>query len=292
MKQRLRRCNWAGAAVLALLVPYVLYQALFYPRLAETEWYSGISEASVALVSLVAILLFSTRKDQPEPYLWLLLGFSALLFSSVTDVLDEFVAQPRFVTLFIEDLLQLLGHLLIVTGLWKWLVINRRLQQELQERVVTDYLTGAVNRRGFMEQVGQELGRAARYHSALSLVWFDLDNFKTVNDRYGHHRGDEVLRKTAQQVKAMIRNVDIFSRVGGEEFCILMPETGLDGALEAAEKLRQAFAACDYGDKLKVTASFGVSEYRQGDTVEGLLKRVDAAMYQAKSAGRDRVVPG
>ena len=292
MKTLSSACRWLASGALALLIPYLLFQVLFFPRLTEIEWYSVISEASVAVIALVAILLLSGGGNQPRTYLWMLFGFSALLFSSVTDVLDEFVAQPHFVTLFFEDLLQLLGYGMVVVGIWHWLVVNRQLHDELNERVVTDYLTGAMNRRGFMEQFEQELNRAARYNSSLSLIWFDLDNFKAINDRYGHHRGDEVLRSTARQVFGLIRQVDIFSRMGGEEFCILMPETSIDGAMEAAEKLRQAFAVCDCGDELRVTASFGVDEYRQGDSVESLLKRVDDALYQAKLAGRNRVLAG
>jgi diguanylate cyclase (GGDEF)-like protein len=190
----------------------------------------------------------------------------------------------------LEDMLQLFGYPIVVAGLFQWHALNRRWQEQLQQQVVTDYLTGVLNRRGFMDIFEQEVTRSRRYNSPLSLIWFDLDRFKQVNDRYGHHVGDEVLHATARQTEDLLRQVDIFARMGGEEFCILLPETALPGALDVAEKLRQAFEQCDCSGEVGITASFGVGEYRPGEDGEQLLKRVDNALYRAKDEGRNRVV--
>jgi len=279
-----------GALLPLLLLLYVPYQLLYYPRLPVVEWYSVFSEGTVGLFLLLALSLTDKLHEQPRLYWLLLTGFSLLLFSTATDVLDEFVRQPGWITIVFEDLLQLFGYPFVIAALYHWHALNRQWQETLQHQVVTDYLTGALNRRGFIDTLEQELLRSRRYSSPLSLIWFDLDRFKQVNDRYGHHVGDEVLHATARQTEDLIRQVDIFARMGGEEFCILLPETSLEGAVDVAEKLRRAFEQCDCSGEVRITASFGVGEYRPGEDGEQMLKRVDGALYRAKKEGRNRVI--
>jgi len=274
------------------LLPFlsVPYQVLYYPRVSEVEWYSVISEGFVAVLFVVALILVDKLRSQRRVYWPLLAGFMALLFSTVTDVLDEFLQQPEMVTILLEDMLQLVGTMAVVIGIYQWSGINRQLQGRLQQQAHTDYLTGVLNRRGFMARFEQEVRRGSRYGTALTLIWFDLDRFKEVNDRYGHHTGDEVLRNTAAKAARIIRGVDIFARMGGEEFCVLMPETPLDGAADVAEKLRGAIASCDCAGDASISASFGVGEYRAGEEPDQFLGRVDRALYRAKQQGRNRVV--
>lgn len=285
-----RRALGIGSLLPLLLIIYIPYQLLTYPKVGSIEWYSVISEGTVTLFVLFALILTEKMNRERQLYMPFLLGFTALLYSGVTDVLDEFIAQPEWVTVLLEDMLQLIGFPLVVFGLFRWSTMNAKLQTELQYQAVTDYLTGALNRRGFMDQFEQEVVRSKRYGSPLSLIWFDLDQFKMVNDRYGHQTGDEVLRLTSKQTKDHIRVVDTLGRMGGEEFCIMMPETRLDGAAEVAEKLRTAFESCECSGDIQITASFGVAEYRPGENPDTLLKRVDDALYRAKHNGRNRIV--
>lgn len=171
---------------------------------------------------------------------------------------------------------------------------NRQAHEELERRAYTDYLTGLPNRRRFFEQTESELSRAQRYGTALSMIMFDIDYFKQINDMHGHKAGDLVLQKLSQVCLGNLRKVDIAGRIGGEEFAILLPETGNDEAMEAAERLRAALAAAqvplDSGEQLQFTASFGVATLHGPDVnVDQLVNQADTALYQSKNAGRNRV---
>ena len=290
-KQSARRAGVA-ALLAALLVPYVAWQALVLPRVAEIRWIDVLAEGSLVAITLTAVALLLRRADAAPFSRWLTVGFSLLVFASLCDLFDEFVDQPHWFAHVFEDLFQIGGYGAVLAGLWHWNRENRRLQDELQLRGITDFLTGAMNRRGFIEKFEQELARAAHADTPLALVWFDLDHFKAVNDRYGHQHGDEVLRRCAERVRESLRRTDIFARMGGEEFCILMPATPLDGAVAVAEKLREVFAATEGDARFRVTASFGVAAFAPGDVVEHLMKRADDALYAAKAAGRNRVETG
>jgi len=133
------------------------------------------------------------------------------------------------------------------------------------------------------------LMEADRYDRPLSIVMLDIDHFKRINDRYGHAVGDSVLRQVAKVVETQIRSADALYRWGGEEFCVLSPETMLEGARESAERIRIAVAGADFGAVAEVTVSLGVAQWQAGELADALLRRVDGAMYAAKQAGRNRV---
>jgi diguanylate cyclase (GGDEF)-like protein/hemerythrin-like metal-binding protein len=154
----------------------------------------------------------------------------------------------------------------------------------------TDELTGLYNRHLLDSSVRTEMERSARYKQPLSLIMYDLDHFKRVNDVWGHHAGDEVLKHTSRIVRELIREPDRLFRWGGEEFVILVPHTPLEGALSLAEKIRLAIASEAYPAVGTVTASFGAAEWRKHDSVETWFKQVDQALYRAKNEGRNRVV--
>lgn len=170
-------------------------------------------------------------------------------------------------------------------------------QKDAAEQLArTDVLTGLANRRAFDEVAQREVQLAQRYGTPLTLMMTDLDHFKTINDRFGHYGGDEVLRNFAQVLLASTRGVDLIGRWGGEEFVVLMPGTTLEEACHAAERVRLT-AACTPaqvdGKACGYTASFGVVSFRAGaPTLDDLLGRADAALYRAKKNGRNRVEPG
>ncbi|SFM31161.1 diguanylate cyclase (GGDEF) domain-containing protein [Nitrosomonas nitrosa] len=168
--------------------------------------------------------------------------------------------------------------------------ITRRKQTEEEIRLLatTDSLTGITNRREFMRILESEMDRSRRYGTPLSLIMYDLDYFKQVNDTYGHDIGDEVLKAVVRLVNEHIRGVDIDARWGGEEFLVLMPQSDLAAARNTAEKLRQAIAQHSFKKVGAVTGSFGVTSFIPQDNASSLLKRVDDALYQAKERGRNR----
>jgi diguanylate cyclase (GGDEF)-like protein len=154
---------------------------------------------------------------------------------------------------------------------------------------MTDNLTGIANRRAFEFSLKQEMVQADRYGSVFTIAMLDLDHFKQVNDRFGHETGDRVLRRICDISAAHLRNADRFYRYGGEEFLILMPETGLDGAVHLAERIREAVAQENQEGVGIVTVSIGVTQFRPGEPRNSLINRVDTALYAAKSSGRNAV---
>ena len=161
--------------------------------------------------------------------------------------------------------------------------------EALAELAVTDQLTGAYNRLKFNEVMTRQVSRSARYHEPLSVVMFDIDHFKAVNDTYGHGAGDDMLRELSRRVDGATRGVDWLFRYGGEEFVVAAPHTNLGNAALLAEKLRLLVAGTPFPHGITGSISLGVAELRPGETVEELMGRVDAAMYAAKNAGRNRV---
>lgn len=170
---------------------------------------------------------------------------------------------------------------------------NSELQQKISEVECisnTDSLTGIANRKKFEEELSKEKSRSDRYHHPLSMAIFDIDYFKHVNDTHGHKIGDIVLKALADFVAANIRDIDCFARWGGEEFVLIFPDVALDGAVGAANKLRQLISEHEMTPGLKITCSFGVAQYQPGDDIEQLFVIIDNALYQAKHDGRNRVV--
>jgi len=188
-----------------------------------------------------------------------------------------------FLSFFVFRFTFMFGFILLIEGK----------QREVVTRLATlDPLTEAYNRRTFIELATRELRRSKRSGHALSVMVFDLDHFKEVNDRYGHQAGDIVLCRIKQIAESCLRSDDVFARYGGEEFVVLMPETGRDGALKLAERLRAAIAAVPNDGGVQVSASMGVASIAEVDdewTLERLLARADRAMYAAKAAGRNCV---
>ena len=176
-----------------------------------------------------------------------------------------------------------------LTGIGRDITERRRLMSELRELASIDYLTRISNRAEFERQLKGELARIGRHSGALSLLMFDIDHFKDVNDRYGHQVGDEVLKDLATLVQDNLRASDLLGRWGGEEFMVLSPDLDLVHATRLAEKLRQTVQSHEFGQVGGVTVSFGVTQYHHGETMDALINRVDQAMYRAKEAGRNRV---
>ena len=162
-----------------------------------------------------------------------------------------------------------------------------------EEAAFTDHLTGLANRRRFERQLEREVSRTQRYGRPFCLLLLDLDNFKLVNDTFGHEAGDEVIRRLALTLQAGTRGIDLAARVGGEEFAVILPETDFVGGLDVAERLRLAVREMDTPLVGQVTASFGVAEFPVcAATGRELVAVADAALYQAKRSGRDRVERG
>ncbi len=176
------------------------------------------------------------------------------------------------------------GYLTDITG-------PKLVEQELRVLSITDALTGAYNRRYFQERLEAEISRARRTSAeGPAVVMLDIDHFKLVNDRFGHDVGDVVLKRVCERVRQRLRTMDVLCRLGGEEFIVLAPGVRAEQAAVLAEALWQILREEPIEGAGAITASFGVTDWRAGESAASMLTRVDAAVYQAKQEGRDRVV--
>jgi diguanylate cyclase (GGDEF)-like protein len=169
-------------------------------------------------------------------------------------------------------------------------VANARRFSQAREQAELDSLTGLHNRRLFYEFLAREIARAQRYERYVSLIVFDLDDFKRINDRIGHLGGDAVLAEVANRVRSVVRATDIACRVGGDEFAVILPESGRDDAELLADRIALAIRGQKIEKVGSLKISAGVAELRLDDTAADLFKRADHALYRAKNAGKARTV--
>ncbi len=181
------------------------------------------------------------------------------------------------------------GSSIAILGVVRDITERKRKEKEIRLLAATDSLTGIFNRREFALALENELARARRYGTLLSLLMYDLDYFKQINDTLGHDAGDHVLQTVTALVERNIRGIDVHARWGGEEFMILMPQSNIVAAKNAAEKLRKIIATHRFEKANFITASFGIAELAPEDDIGSLLKKVDDALYKAKNKGRNRV---
>ena len=219
-------------------------------------------------------------------------------FASVTALAVYIHIIPSYIdTLLFSEILEAVFYQVIVLVLMSvHMFRNNSLQRmqyfregQLELLAVTDELTNIYNRKKFDESLDEWISIANRNNAVFSVIMYDLDKFKYLNDTYGHLAGDQVLIACADTVKANMRIRDIFARWGGEEFMILLPLTSLGKAVDLATRLRKKIAELRIKGSIPITASFGVTEYTSGETREAFLERLDKKMYEAKENGRNRV---
>ncbi len=195
---------------------------------------------------------------------------------------DDFISKPFNYELFIARL---------KTNIRSYLLLKevRAKTEKLEEMAITDGLTGLYNRRHIFDRLNQEVEKTARYGSIFSIIMFDLDHFKSFNDNYGHQFGDDIIIKSCDIIRSVLRSMDIAGRYGGEEFLIILPEINREGSLIAAERIRKKIEMIDTGiADVRVTISGGTAEYRD-ESVNDLVKRADVLLYTAKEKGRNRI---
>jgi diguanylate cyclase (GGDEF)-like protein/PAS domain S-box-containing protein len=199
----------------------------------------------------------------------------------------------RFWALLSATTVRYCGEMALLTGI-NDISERKHLEDELKRRAITDSLTGIANRAYFLEQGNQQFQLSKRYGHRLSVMMIDIDFFKKINDTYGHHVGDIALQAMTEICVDTLREVDIFGRMGGEEFAVALPSTAVEGAAMVAERLRAIIEQADVpigdGRNIKFTVSIGVAQATREDvSIEDALKRADEGLYTAKRSGRNRV---
>ncbi|HEY4073034.1 MAG TPA: sensor domain-containing diguanylate cyclase [Herbaspirillum sp.] len=275
-----------GALVFsALNVAVLLLRRIHSPLMAIF----AISVTVFGLSSLAFIL------GRPWNHIWWLAHaiFAAGFFLLSYGVAQAYLTTRSFSTIYSQE--ELMARL--ATAMARTEAALKELQQTnrtLEHLATTDPLTGADNRRRFMEQVEAEITKIRRGGAHFSLMALDLDNFKVINDLYGHQAGDNVLKEFVQKCLNAIRPYDGVARMGGEEFMVLLPQTALEGAHIIAERLRIAVANTLFASGMRtipLTVSIGISQSgRDGDTIDAILRVADERLYNAKHQGRNCVI--
>lgn len=166
---------------------------------------------------------------------------------------------------------------------------HKELEEDVKKMAFVDILTKAYTRLKFSIYLTDLIEITKRFEQPFGLILFDIDNFKKVNDTFGHDYGDVVLVELAKKVKSLVRKSDIFARWGGEEFVVVLPQTDLKSSLKLAEKIRLEISKIEFDKLEKATCSFGVVEYKKGDDEDSIVKRADEFLYKAKKAGKNCV---
>lgn len=242
------------------------------------------------LVGILVPKLGKSSLTQKRILVELLCWAGVVLISFVTPIPSFLGGLLSGWTRAVSSPIGMVGGLLIfllVLAAWSvrcWMELGR--QAVLSE---SDPLTGLYNRRHFRQLLMMEISRVRRHSRPLSLIMFDVDDFKSINDTLGHAAGDKVLKIMSSLVEITLRDQDSVARWGGDEFVIMTPETDLLGAFQVAERLRYLMCKHDFGKVGKVTASFGVSRVEYQDDVDSFLERVDRLLYLAKERGKNVV---
>lgn len=243
-----------------------------------------------AVVFALTFLVFGTRRGGILSIVGYVAVYAGAVWSATTGMLAD--SGSIGVVVFLAA-----GHAALIGIVWvlarnvEQLAAARTRAELLELQATTDPLTGAANRRRLDDELQRMVARSDRYADPLSVVLVDLDQFKAINDAYGHDVGDEVLVATVARLRAGVREADVVGRWGGEEFLLLAPHTSHDQACVLAERCRGLVAGAPVGDpRIPVTASFGVATLGPDDDARTLMRRADLALYMAKSEGRDRVV--
>ncbi|MDA3946224.1 MAG: GGDEF domain-containing protein [Helicobacteraceae bacterium] len=281
--------------VLLLSFVFIMVETNVNQRSIDLNYFGLAAYGSITIIMLLALFIVQKISDIQEVYFYLLAGFSFVYVSLLTATLKNVYTYAVSDVSILEDLFRLVGFGFVIVAIIKWIKYNEEVKQRLIELASTDDLTGIMNRRVFDIELIREFANAKRYNKSLSLITVDIDNFKIINDKHGHFMGDLVLKLFTNEVLSLLRQGDLFSRWGGDEFSILLPQTSGKNALRVAEKIRFAIknihVKTDH-DPIYFTVSLGITEFLSEDQDHLIMvERADKALYEAKESGRDKSVP-
>ena len=250
--------------------------------IAAVDYFSGY-EVQIAVVYLLPIFYAATRVNRTA-------GLGMAVLSSVVGIGSDVLAGEHYSSWIVLGIVFTLRTVLFLVFVEVIAALRHALERE-KESARTDPLTDVSNRRHFIELTSGALAFARRYRRPMTIAYLDLDNFKQINDRFGHQRGDDVLRGIAATIRGRLRATDVVGRLGGDEFAVCLPETGAEAAALVLEKLRGDCNAALPEDCRDVTISMGMVTFAYPPaTVDELLERPDTMLYAAKREGKNRMV--
>ncbi len=273
--KHLRKTNW-------ILVANHPLEELYAPLVQARQAFAVAIPVGVSLL-IIAVWYVVGNMTMP-----------LVLLTRHVETLNSKKGEDRFSNIISHDEIGALSHAfnMMLRKLDQKTASLEKNNNELARLASTDSLTGAWNRRRLEEAIVIEMEKARRYNLRLSIILFDIDHFKQINDQFGHQTGDRIVVELSGIIRANIRETDSLTRWGGDEFVILLPNSSASQAWEFAERLKALVSAHKFLDVGKVTISMGISEFFMDDDIDTLIKRVDNALYTAKSAGRNIVILG
>jgi diguanylate cyclase (GGDEF)-like protein len=280
----------AKTAILILVIALLALEAAVHwwllpmARISRLTTIGGLAEIAIWLLLFSVLVAVHLRHLPGHIYGLLTAGLAIWLSSQTADLMDEFLRQPLWLSIYGEDIARVCGMLLVTLGVLALIRHSANVMQKLEYMSLHDTLTGLCNRRRLQQQT------AERGDASYSLLLLDLDHFKSVNDRHGHEGGDAMLRGLARVLQERFRSEGEIYRLGGEEFAILVEPLEPARLTELAEEVRDLVKSYRSSEGTSVSTSVGYGTRRRGEAPGALMRRIDKALYAAKHAGRDRAV--
>lgn len=277
--------------ILATSLCLLGFSAWMFEPVKDIRSFNLLTESFTAIMAVFFYFKVDALKDKSyHPYLsW---GFYLAFVALCADSIDQLYYHGEIYTAVVEKSLKLLGYALVFVGLKKWLEEYQALNVALKKQATRDGLTGLYNRRGMQQQLEEIHKAAVDQGKSYAVIIIDFDDFKVINDTFGHAAGDEVLSKAGQSLLAFLQDSQKVGRWGGEEFAIVELDVGIDEAAETCENIRVHLSEINMSESIKkhpVTVSFGISQLKGRESYLEVVKRADRALYQSKTAGKNCV---
>ena len=292
--------RWNYVFYFLILICYALVLLITLDPLENIHYSDVIGEIILLIQPVIWVFYVDPLIRSRGSYVLALIGLMLFSLAAVSDLMDEFVQVGDGLG-WVEDAglpigLLLISPALIIEGRRRRAYVKFLEQRETaaRETSLTDSLTNLSNRRFFEEYLNGILSNPYMYQGDISLVFIDLDNFKALNDTFGHQEGDAALRKLAEIISGSVRDKDVAARYGGDEFILGLPETPVDGAYILAEKFRNSLWKMNWkiknsGESIgHISISLGVALYKKGQSLEETIQAVDQALYRSKNSGRNK----
>jgi len=253
----------------------------------EIDIFGIYMETLLAFIILILIVKIQSYKTSKKIYSLFNIGFKLLFTSQVVEVMQEIFELPKLSKKFFEDFLKVLSFSIIIKSIYLIVKTNDQNMKRLKKMASIDKLTNIYNRQEMINRFNLLKKISDRNQNPITMLFLDIDFFKKINDNYGHPTGDSVLKELSIIISSNLRDQDIFGRYGGEEFLIILPETDIHGGLILAKKIRKFIYDFEFKEILHLTVSFGVTQYKNGESMKDILNRLDKALYLSKNNGRN-----